>query len=129
MQSANSNRLLTVLTILCLVPGVVFGATHKKKHLHQSASGHPATGAAVKKTVASTASAGHASRMSASAHVPVTHTAKLRASRRVWLDAGAVTSSDGRFREDVALAAEPLAAEPLVAEPHVAEPLAARVGA
>ena len=52
--------------------------------------------------------------------VMVTHDTQMaaRASRRLWLDAGAVVSSEGRFREDVAL----------VAEPPVAEPLVARVG-
>jgi penicillin-binding protein 2 len=89
MQLANSSRLVTVSIILCLIPGVVFGATHKKKRAHKTATvhtvAHVAAHAAAKKPPATkVAGGGHSARLAASAHIPVTHTTKLRASRREW---------------------------------------------
>jgi cell division protein FtsI/penicillin-binding protein 2 len=86
MQLANSNRLLTVLVILCLVPGMVFGATptHKKKRAHKAATVHPAAHAAARPAT-KTAAVGHSARLAASSHAPITHASRLRASsRRVW---------------------------------------------
>ncbi len=45
--------------------------------------------------------------------VMVTHDTQMaaRASRRLWLDAGVVVGSDGRFRESAPFVAQPLVAQ------------------
>jgi penicillin-binding protein 2 len=73
------NRLLSLIFVLCLVPVLGFGATHKKKRTsgpHKGAGGRSVRN---KKTAAV-----HRSRLAASRHVPTSHVSRLRARRLIW---------------------------------------------
>src|SRR6266496_4911894 len=97
MQLSKSNRIIS-LVVLWLMPGMVFGATHKKKRtagVHKAAVERKSSsrGATVKGASASkrkAAAAAHRGRIAAfrdgytaSGHVPRTHAARLRAAR-LW---------------------------------------------
>lgn len=89
MQLANANRVLTATLVLSLVPGLVLGATHKKKKssaIHRTAPVHRGKRSAVGSTSARRVTARHTARQKGSKHEPVTHAAKLRRAspRLMW---------------------------------------------
>jgi penicillin-binding protein 2 len=96
MHLANANRVLRLSLALYLIPGVVFGATHKRKRsTHKAAVQAPATKKARSMGRVAATPTSHSSRLVASRHVPVSHNARLKtASRRVWSPWSAPTFAD-----------------------------------
>jgi penicillin-binding protein 2 len=88
MQLANANRVLSATLVLCLVPGLVLGATHKKKRssaIHK-VSIHRGKRSAPRTIAARVVTGRRGSRKVVSKHEPVTHAAKLRRAspRLMW---------------------------------------------
>ncbi len=85
MQLAKANRVLTLVFVLCLAPGLAFGA-HKKKRAggHSKAKAQSVRGHSKSKRTATARVSGHKSRLRASRHAPLTHAARLRARRLLW---------------------------------------------
>ncbi len=98
MHLAIANRVLTATLVLCLVPGMVLGATHKSKRasaIHKTASIHKGKRVSARVAVARPSSSRTAgsraigrrgARVAVSKHEPATHAARLRraAPRLVW---------------------------------------------
>lgn len=79
MQTANRYRFPALLIVLCLLPGVVFGATKKRKR--NVAPSTPAKAAA--KTAVKRSAAAHVAKVTAVSHTAVSHRTRLRTVRKV----------------------------------------------
>lgn len=97
----SSSPILTVLLAICVTASMTLGATTHKKKRRSSAqkSNVAAKSPAAKKSVAA-AKTTHAKALAAASHTPLSHAARLRASRKrwsPWTEPTYADSTDGDF--------------------------------